>query len=131
LYLALSADPVPVLGELRLVADQLPDARAILAEAGQYQISPGCEFATCDLCGATDQQLVYKWTKAGFADRPVCDDDTRCDTGAKRAWLGLGAESEARAVVARAETAKDVLRRHQGVGSAVVKATEQHARKAG
>ena len=111
LYLALSADSVPVLGKLRLVADQLPDARAILAEAGQYQIRPGQEYSTCHLCGATDQALVYNWPKAGFADRPVCDDDARCDARAGRAWLVLGVADEARAVVERAETARDVLRR--------------------
>ncbi len=102
-----------MLGELRLVADQLSDARAILAEAGQYQITSGMESSTCHLCGATDQQLVYNWPKAGFADRPVCDDDARCDARAARACLVLSAVDEARTVVARAETARDVLRRWQ------------------
>jgi hypothetical protein len=113
LYLRLSADPAPALGELRLVADQVGDARAILAEARQYQITPGREHGTCHLCGATDQALVYNLPKAGFADRPVCDDDARCDARAERAWLVLSAADDARAVVARAAAARDALRRWQ------------------
>jgi hypothetical protein len=111
LYLRLSADPAPVLDELRLVADQLPDARAILAEARQYEIRPDLEDATCHLCGSIDQALVYNLPKAGFADRPVCDDDARCDARAERARLVLSATDDARAVVRRAEVAKSALRR--------------------
>jgi hypothetical protein len=68
-----------VLDELRLVAGRLPDARAILVEAGRYEIRPGAEHETCYLCGSTDQALVYNLPKAGFADRLICDDDARCD----------------------------------------------------
>jgi hypothetical protein len=72
---------------------------------------PGREYSTCHLCGATDQALCYNLPKSGFADRPVCDEDGRCDSRAKRAWLVLSAAGEARAAVARAKSARDVLRR--------------------
>jgi hypothetical protein len=111
LYVRLSADPVPVIDELHLVADQLPDARAILAEARRYEIRPGWEYETCYLCGSTDRPLVYNLPKAGFADRLVCDDDARCDVRAERARLVLSAADDARAVVGRAEVAKSALRR--------------------
>lgn len=111
LYLRLSADPEPVISELRLVADQLGDARAILAEARHYQIGPGQQDATCHLCGATYGSLVYNLPKAGFADRMVCDDDASCDARAERAWLVLSAVDDARAVVERMAVAKDALRR--------------------
>lgn len=83
-YLRLSADPEPVLSELRLVADQLGDAGAVLAEARRYQIMPGLEDVTCHLCGATYGTLVYNLPKAGFCDRLVCDDDAGCDARAER-----------------------------------------------
>lgn len=111
LYLRLSADPGPVLDELRLVADQLGDARAVLAEARQYQIRPGLEDVTCNLCGERYGALVYNLPKAGFCDRLVCDDDASCDARAERAWVVLTAVDEAKAVVARAAVAKDALRR--------------------
>lgn len=111
LYLRLSADPGPVLDELRLVADQLGDARAILAEAKQYQITPGLEDWTCHLCGETHGTLCYNLPKAGFCDRLVCDDDASCDARAERAWVVLSAVDDAKAVMARAAVARDALRR--------------------
>ncbi len=100
-YLRLSADPEPVLDELRLVADQLGDASAIVAETRQYQIWDGLEDVTCHLCGATYWPLVFNLPKAGFCERLVCDDDASCDARAERTWLVLSAADDAGAVVAR------------------------------
>lgn len=66
LYARLSADPVPVIDDLRFVADQLPDARAILAEARKYEIRPGCEYQTCYLRSPTTRPLVYKPAQGRF-----------------------------------------------------------------
>lgn len=111
IYLAMNASPDEMLGELQLVADQLPDARAAVEAAKRYQIEPGREYATCWLCGAQGQRLCYDLPRAGFCDVPVCENEFFCLERAAGAEITLSRAESARKVIRRAAAARTALQR--------------------